>query len=123
MHYQISNIDDIACITFQGNLNAFDLLFMLQSQDYKSAINSYKKILMDYTQVDGITLTADDVKSLALLSRIDLENLGNINIVLVVDDDEQKLIERVTQSLFSTSQSNVQVVDTKGNAMNILKKT
>jgi hypothetical protein len=123
MHYQISNIDDIASITFQGNLNAFDLLFMLQSQEYKTTINSYKKILIDYTQVDGVTLTAEDVKSLALLSRIDLENLGSINIVLVVDGDEQKLIKSVTQSLFSTSKSNVQVVDSRDKAMKILIKT
>jgi len=123
MHYQISNIDDIADITFQGNLNAFDLLFMLQSQEYKTTIHTYKKILIDYTQVDGVTLTPEDIKSLTLLSRIDLEKLGTINIVLVVDEDEQKLVKSVTESLFSASKSNVQVVDSRDNAMKILNKT
>lgn len=123
MQHQISITNDIACITFKGSLNALDLLFMFQSQEYKTAINTHKKILMDYTKINGVALTAEDVKSLAMLGKIDFENLGQINIVLVVKDNEGKVLESVTKNLFAASQAIVQLSNSSDNAMKILNKT
>jgi hypothetical protein len=43
MQYDISITENIACIMIEGNLNALDLMFMLQSKDYNGVINQYKK--------------------------------------------------------------------------------
>lgn len=123
MHHEISITNDIACITLEGNLNALDMLFLFQSQEYKSVISSYKKILMDYTQISGVSLTSEDIKSLTMLSKIELEELGKINMAIVVSDNERKTMENVTTFLLAASHANVQVCNSRDNAMKMLNKT
>ena len=60
MQYEISITENIACMTLEGNLNALDLMFMFQSKEYKDVIKQYKKIIIDYTNICGSTLTAQD---------------------------------------------------------------
>lgn len=120
MQYDISITENIACITLEGNLNSLDLLFMFQSKEYKGVINQYKKILIDYTNICGVSVTAEDAVAITMLGKMDLENIGKITIVLAVNENERDVMEEVTKSIFSDSQSEVLITDTKSNAMKIL---
>jgi hypothetical protein len=120
MQYEISITENIAVITVEGNLNSLDLLFMLQSKEYKGVIKQYKKILIDYTKICGVTLTAEDAIAITTLGKIDLENLGNITIVMAVNENEHDVMESVTKSIFSDSPCDVLVTDSRNNALKIL---
>lgn len=121
MQYEISIAQDIACITIEGNLNSLDLMFMFQSKDYKDIVNEYKKILIDYTNISGVSVTPEDAFAITMLGKMGLENVGKINIAVAVNEIEQKVMEKVTKSIFSDSQSEVFVTDTKSNALKILR--
>jgi hypothetical protein len=105
MQYEISITENIACITIEGNLNALDLMFMLQSKDYKNVINQYHKILIDYTNISGVDLTAEDTHAITMLAKMGLENLGKITLVIAVNENEHDVMEKVTKSIFSDSKS------------------
>jgi hypothetical protein len=120
MQYDISITENIACITIEGNLNALDLMFMFQSKNYIDVINQYKKILIDYTNISGVALKAEDVIAITMLGKISLENLGKITIVTAVNENEHDVMEKVTKNIFSDSQSDIFVTDSKSNAMRIL---
>jgi hypothetical protein len=123
MQYDISMIEDIAYITLEGNLNSLDLMFMFQSKKYKEVINQYKKILIDYTNITGVTLTPEDAVAITMLGKMDLENRGKITIVLAVNENERDVMEKVTKSIFSDSQSTVEVTDSRSNALKILQQS
>ncbi|AGH42536.1 hypothetical protein [Paraglaciecola psychrophila] len=120
MQYDISITENITCITIEGNLTALDLIFMLQSKDYNDVINQYKKILFDYTNISGVALTREDVIAIAMLGKMGMENLGKITIVTAVNENERNVMEKVTQSIFFDSESDVLVTDSKSSAMKIL---
>jgi hypothetical protein len=120
MQYDISITENITCITIEGNLTALDLIFMLQSKDYNDVINQYKKILIDYTNISGVALIREDVIAIAMLGKMGLENLGKITIVTAVNENERDVMEKVTQSIFFDSESDVLVTDSKSSAMKIL---
>lgn len=120
MQYDISIAENIACITIEGNLNSLDLMFMFQSKEYKDVINQYTKILIDYTNICGVSITAEDAMAITLLGKMDLENLGKKTIAVAVDENERSVMEKVTKSIFSDSQSDVIVTDSKSNALKIL---
>ncbi|MFT4808178.1 MAG: hypothetical protein ACI9LX_001508 [Paraglaciecola sp.] len=120
MQYDISISENIACITVEGNLNSLDLMFMFQSKEYKGVINQYKKIFIDYTNISGVALTAEDAIAITMLGKMGLENLGKITIVMAVNENEHDVMEKVTKSIFSDSQSDVFVTDSKSNAIKIL---
>ena len=123
MQYDISIAEDIAYITIEGNLNSLDLMFMFQSKKYKDVINQYKKILIDYTNISGVTLTPEDAVAITMLGKMDLANRGEITIVMAVNENERDVMEKVTKSIFSDSQSNVKVTDSRSNALKILRQT
>ena len=120
MQYDVSISENIACIVVEGNLNSLDLMFMFQSKEYKAVVNHYKKIIIDYTNICGVTLTAEDAIAISMLRKMDLENLNKIIIVMAVNENERDVMENVTKSIFSDSQSDVFVTDSKSNAMKIL---
>jgi hypothetical protein len=120
MQYDISITENIACITLEGNLNPLDLMFMLQSEDYKAAINKYQKVLIDYTYISGVTLTAEDVFAITMLGKMGLENLGKITIVLAVNENEADMVQRLTKNMFASSQSDILITDSSSNALKIL---
>jgi hypothetical protein len=120
MQYEISIIENIACITLQGNLNSLDLMFMFQSKEYQDVINQYKKILIDYTNISGVSVTAEDAVAIAMLGKMGLEKLGKISIMMAVHENERDVMEKVTKSIFSDSQSEVLVSDSRSNALQLL---
>ena len=120
MQYDISIAENIACITIEGNLNSLDLMFMFQSKECKDVINQYTKILIDYTNICGVSITAEDAMAITLLGKMDLENLGKKTIAVAVDENERSVMEKVTKSIFSDSQSDIIVTDSKSNALKIL---
>jgi len=120
MQYDISITENIACITVEGNLNSLDLIFMFQSQEYKDVINQYKKILIDYTNISGVELTAEDAIAITMLGKMGLEDLGKITIVMAVNENEHEMMENVTKSIFSDSESDVFVTDSRNSAIRIL---
>ena len=120
MQYDISITENIACITVEGNLNSLDLIFMFQSQEYKDVINQYKKILIDYTNISGVELTAEDAIAITMLGKMGLEDLGKITIVMAVNENEHEMMENVTKSIFSDSESDVFVTDSRNSAIKIL---
>jgi hypothetical protein len=121
MQYDISITENIAYISLEGNLNALDLMFMFQSKEYKSVIRQYKKIIIDYTNICGVALTAEDAIAITMLGKMDLENLGKITIVMAVNENERDVMEKVTKSIFSDSQSEVLVTNSRSNALAILR--
>jgi hypothetical protein len=58
--------------------------------------------------------------AITLLGKMDLENLGKKTIAVAVDENERGVMEKVTKSIFSDSQSDVIVTDSKSNALKIL---
>ena len=120
MQYDISITENIACITLEGNLNSLDLMFMFQSKEYKGAINQCKKILIDYTSICGAQLTEQDAIAISMLGKMDLASIGEITIVMAVNENEHDVMEKVTKSIFSDSRSDILVTDTRSNALRIL---
>lgn len=121
MQFDISITENIACISLDGDLNALDLMFMFQSNEYKNVIKQYDKIIIDYLDITGVSLTPEDAFAITMLGKMDLEHLGKITIVMVVDENEREVMEKVTKSIFSDSRSNVLVSDSKSNAMHLLQ--
>ncbi|WP_339723517.1 hypothetical protein [uncultured Paraglaciecola sp.] len=120
MQYDISITENIACITIKGNLNSLDLMFMFQSKDYIEVVNHYKKILIDYTNISGVSLTAEDAVAITMLGKMALENLGKLNIAVAVNENERGVLEKVTKSIFSDSQSEVVIKDARDEALKVL---
>ncbi len=120
MQYDILISKNIACITINGNLDALDLMFMLKDKDYKAVINQYQKILIDYTNISGVTLTAQDTFAIMMLGKMDMENLGKINIVIAVNENEHAVIKKITKGIFSDSQSDILMFDSKNDALKLL---
>ncbi|MBU3002183.1 hypothetical protein [Paraglaciecola arctica] len=117
MQYDISITDNMACITIEGNLNSLDLMFMFQSNEYKDVINQYKKILIDYTNISGVSITAEDALAITMLGKMGLEQSGKINIGIAVNENERDVMENVTKSIFSDSQAIVFVSDSSKAAL------
>ena len=121
MQYEISEFKDTACISLDGNLNSLDLMFMFQSHEYKAVIKQFKKIIIDYTDITGVTLTPEDAVAITMLGKMDLENLGKRTIVMAVNENEREVMEKVTKSIFSDSQSDILVSDSKNKAIELLQ--
>jgi hypothetical protein len=120
MHFKITTINDISCITIEGILNALDMIFMTQSPEYKTAITSHKKLLIDYTNIDGTSMTPEDIFGITMLGKKGLEGSGNTHIAVVVDDSEREDIEKISHAIFSDSHSEVHVTNNKPQALEIL---
>jgi hypothetical protein len=120
LQYDILISRNIACITIDGNLDALDLMFMSKDKDYKAAINQYQKILIDYTNISGVTLTSEDTFAISMLGKMDLENLGEITIVIVVNENKHAVIEKITKGIFSDSQSVILMSDSTSHAFKLL---
>lgn len=120
MQFDISITDNIACITIEGNLNSLDLMFMFQSKEYKDVINQYKRILIDYTEISGVSVTPEDAFAITMLGKMGLENLGKISIAVAVNENERDVMEKVTKSIFSDSQSEVWVTESRSHALKVL---
>ncbi|MGS2721436.1 hypothetical protein [Paraglaciecola aestuariivivens] len=122
MPYSSSIEHDVACFTLEGNLNALDLLMMFKSPEYKSAIHNYKKILIDYTQITGISLTKEDVISITLIGKSDLEHASATHIVAALLDNERQILQQISEKLFIDSDLQLEVADSKAKALNLLKQ-
>lgn len=120
MQYDISFTQDIACITVEGNLNSLDLMFMFQSKEYNEVVSEYKKLLIDYTSISGVSVTPEDAFAITMLGKMGLDNIGQIRIAVAVNELERDVMEKVTKNIFSDSQSEIIVTDTKTNALKIL---
>ena len=51
---------------------------------------------------------------------MDLENFGKITMVMAINENEREVLEKVTKGIFSDSQTDVHVTDSKSNALKIL---
>ena len=67
MQYNISITENIVRIILEGSLSSLDLMFMLWSKDYKTAINQYQKVLIDYTHISGVTLKTENMFAITML--------------------------------------------------------
>ncbi len=56
-----------------------------------------------------------------MLGKMDLENLGKMTIVMAVNENERALMEKVTRSIFSDSQTDVLVSDSRKGALMLLQ--
>lgn len=93
---------------------------MLQSKDCKTAISQYQKVLIDYTNNSDATLRPEDTFAIMMLGKIDVENLVKITIVIVVNENEHAVIEKITKGIFSDSQSDILISDSKSDALKLL---
>ncbi|MCF2949546.1 hypothetical protein L0668_15605 [Paraglaciecola aquimarina] len=123
MRFYVNTLDDISCITIDGTLNALDMIFMMQSAEFKTAITSNNKLLFDYSAVDGTNMSAEDVFGVAMLGKRSLENSGNTHLAIVVDDLARRDMEKISKAIFSNTQSEIFVSDDKNQAIQILKST
>ncbi|MGJ8681799.1 hypothetical protein [Paraglaciecola sp.] len=122
MQFQISTIKDVSCITLEGTLNALDMIFMTQSPQYKTAISSNKKLLLDYSYIDGSILSPEDVVGITMLGKKGLEGSGNTHVAVVVEDSDREDIEKITKAIFSDTQSKIIVTDNKQQALTMLNQ-
>jgi hypothetical protein len=122
MEFTISTVKDISCITLEGTLNALDMIFMTQSPEYKTAIISNKKLLIDYSDIDGSSLTPEDIVGITMLGKKGLEGSKIAIIVIVVDETERVGIEKISLAIFADSQAKIHVTDNKKQALEILNR-
>lgn len=122
MQFSITIIDDIACITIEGTLNALDMIFMIQGPEYKNAISQHRKLLIDYSHIDSSTLTPEDAMGITMLGKRQVEQFGETHIAIVVDDTERADREKMSHAIFSASHSKIDVTDNKKDALQILRK-
>ena len=123
MRFEISSIDNVSCLIIKGKINVLDMIFMLQSCEYKAAINTRKKLLMDYLDIDDTSLTAEDAVGITMLGKKGLEGSGNTHIAVVVDDMDRKDIENITKAIFADTQSKIIVTNNKQQALQALANT
>jgi hypothetical protein len=96
------------------------MIFMTQSPEYKMAVSANKKLLMDYLDIDGTSLTAEDAIGITMLGKKSLEGLGNTHIAVVVDDTERRDIEAISKAIFADTQSQIIVTNNKQQALQAL---
>jgi hypothetical protein len=115
---------NIACLTIDGNLDALDLMlmlmFMLKDKNYKAVINQYQKILIDYTNISGVTPTSEDTFAISMLGKMNLEDLGKITTVIAVNENKHAVIEKITKGIFFDSQSIILMSDSTSDALKLL---
>ncbi|WP_158972285.1 hypothetical protein [Paraglaciecola sp. L3A3] len=121
MHFIVTTLDDISCITFQGELNALDMIFMIQSPEYQQAIKLNRKLLIDYSDIDGSNLTEEDIIGITMLGKKTLSTLGPTHIAVVVEDTQNTEIEKISSMIFADSDSRVDVTNDKREALKILQ--
>ncbi|WP_133470708.1 hypothetical protein [Paraglaciecola marina] len=120
MQFEISENDGFAIVSIEGSLNALDLLFMLQSSDYKSVIAKYDKVLIDYSDISGSSLTMEDAVGITLLGKMNLVNQQDIHIAVAVNENERAVMEKVTAEIFSNGDAKITIVKSKQQGINIL---
>lgn len=120
MQFEVTKGDGFAIVSIEGCLNALDLLFMLQSSDYKWVIASYDKVLIDYSEISGSSLTMEDAVGITLLGKMDLDNQQDIHIAVAVNENERAVMEKVTAEIFPKGGAKVTIVESKQQGINIL---
>lgn len=68
---------------------------MLQSKNDNAAIHQYQKVLVDYTYIADIALTAEDIFATTMLGKIGLESLSKMTVVLLVNKRVRDVLEIV----------------------------
>jgi hypothetical protein len=111
MSYQIDIFDDRIHIAFYGTLDALDLILLNQSQDYKSAIENNTKMLMDFTDIDGSALTAEDTQGLAMLGKLDSQRVKKLHLVIAIDKASAPAIQHICDKIFSDSSWQIDIVE------------
>jgi hypothetical protein len=122
MTYQIDTFDDQIRIEFNGALDALDLILLNQSPAYKTAIENKKKMLIDFTGIEGSKLTAEDAKGLAMFGQLDSERVKNLHLVIAVEQDSALAILHICEKVFSDSSWKVDTVDTLMKAKQLLSQ-
>jgi hypothetical protein len=120
MSYQINTLDDLIHIEFYGTLDAFDLILLNQSQDYKLAIESKKKMLMDFTDIEGSKLTAEDAQGLAMLGKLDSERVKNLHLVIAIDQESAQAMQHLCGKVFADSSWKVDIVESVAKGKQLL---
>ncbi|MFT2091803.1 hypothetical protein [Paraglaciecola sp. 2405UD69-4] len=121
MQFKITRSHMLAIVSVEGSLNALDLLFMLQSREYKNVIAKHNKVLVDYSGVLSSSLTLEDAMGLTLLGKMDLDTQGEIHLVIVVNENEREVMEKVTGDIFSNSMTTISIVKSRQEGMAILR--
>ncbi|MFT4937155.1 MAG: hypothetical protein ACI88A_000169 [Paraglaciecola sp.] len=111
MRYQLSKDDDWVCIEFTGILNALDLIMLQQSEEYKTAMKSPKKLVMDVTGISGSELTDEDIHGLAMLGKLDSPREQNLHLIIVVGQQDSTQIVQVCEQIFADTSWKVEVAE------------
>ncbi|MFT4993601.1 MAG: hypothetical protein ACI965_000621 [Paraglaciecola sp.] len=111
MSYQIDTFDDLIRIKFYGVLDALDLILLNQSKDYKLAIQNKNKMLMDFTDIEGSALTAEDARGLAMLGNRDSQRVKNLHLVIASDPISAPAMQHLCGKVFADSGWQVDIVE------------
>ncbi|MDP5033152.1 MAG: hypothetical protein NWQ54_04930 [Paraglaciecola sp.] len=122
MQYEISTVNDTVTVKFEGTLSALDLIFMNQDPSYRQALNHNTKLFLDFSQIVGSTLTAEDTTGLALLGKRDAEKATNIHLVILLGYAEAESIGMVLKTIFAGSTWKVTVAETRDEARQALQQ-
>jgi ethanolamine utilization cobalamin adenosyltransferase len=120
MSYQIDIVDDLIRIEFYGTLDALDLILLNQSQDYKVAIQNKKKMLMDFTDINGSSLTAKDTQGLAMLGKLDSQRIKDLHLVIVIEQESAPAMQHICDKIFVDSSWQVDVVNSAAQGKQLL---
>jgi hypothetical protein len=122
MSYQIINENDLLKIEFNGSLNALDLIFLHQSQDYKTAIQNKKKMLIDFSGISHSQISDEDTKGLAMLGKMDAHDVKNLHLVIVVADKDADSTQILFEKVFADVSWRINIVESVKQANILLAK-
>lgn len=116
MSYTIKATDNKLCIEFNGVLNALDLIFLNQSQDYQSGLKKAERLMLDFSQITGSELTKADTHGLLMLGKLDSQKVHDIQLFIVTAEADSEIIEKLCTVIFAQSSWQVHVCDNRRRA-------
>ncbi|KXI29294.1 hypothetical protein [Paraglaciecola hydrolytica] len=120
MQYEISVNDTCVSVIFEGNLRAIDLIFMYRDPHYREAILGKNVLFLDFSNVTGSELTAEDTQGLLLMSKLDPQKAKNMQLVILVNPGRANNISKLCENIFSDSSWHVNVCESKEAALKLL---
>lgn len=120
MSYEMKTTDNMLCIEFDGMLNALDLIFLNQSQEYQSGLKKTQKLMLDFSQITGSELTEADTHGLLMLGKLDSQKVQDIQLFIITATTDSETIERLCTEVFAQSSWQVSIFHNRRQADSLI---
>jgi len=68
-------------------------------------------MLMDFTGIDGSTLTAEDTQGLAMLGKLDSQGVKDLHLVIAIEQNIAAVMKHICDKIFADNSWQLDIVE------------